>query len=43
MDSLRLSNGIEYLTVTSPAKGKIWLDRNLGAIQVCTSSTDSSC
>ena len=44
MDSLRhLLNGIEYLTVTSPDTGKIWLDRNLGASQVCTSSTDSSC
>ena len=44
MDSLRLlNNGIEYLTVTSPDTGKIWLDRNLGGSQVCTSSTDSSC
>ena len=44
MDSLRrFLNGIEYLTVTSPDTGKIWLDRNLGASQVCTSSTDSSC
>ena len=44
MDSLRhLLNGIEYLTVTSPDTGKFWLDRNLGASQVCTSSTDSSC
>ena len=37
------SNGNEYLTVTSPDTGKIWLDRNLGASQVCTFSTDSSC
>ena len=37
------SDGNEYLTVTSPDTGKIWLDRNLGASQVCTSSTDSSC
>ena len=44
MDSLRhLLNGIEYLTVPSPDTGKIWLDRNLGVSQVCTSSTDSSC
>jgi len=43
MDSLRLLNDIEYLTVNSPDTGKIWLDRNLGGSQVCTSSTDSSC
>ena len=30
------SNG----TVTSPYTGKIWMDRNLGATQVATSSTD---
>jgi hypothetical protein len=23
--------------------GKVWLDRNLGARQVCTSSTDAAC
>jgi len=27
--------------VTNPATGKIWMDRNLGASQVATSSTDS--
>ena len=32
-----------YLTVTSPDTGRVWLDRNLGATQVCTSSTDSDC
>jgi hypothetical protein len=29
--------------VTSPHTGKVWLDRNLGASQVCTSATDSQC
>ena len=32
-----------YETVTSPDTGRVWLDRNLGATRVCTSSTDSSC
>jgi uncharacterized protein (TIGR02145 family) len=36
-------NGKVYLTVTSPDTGRVWLDRNLGATQVCTSSTDSDC
>ena len=35
--------GKVYGTVTSPDTGRVWLDRNLGATQVCTSSTDSSC
>ncbi|SMN16318.1 hypothetical protein CRYPA_155 [uncultured Candidatus Thioglobus sp.] len=34
-------NGKTYLTVTS-ATGRVWLDRNLGATQVATSSTDSA-
>jgi len=36
-------SGLTYMTVQSPDTGKIWLDRNLGASQVCTSSTDSNC
>lgn len=36
-------NGYSYKTVTSPGTGKVWLDRNLGATQVCTSKDDSSC
>ncbi|MDA8942145.1 fibrobacter succinogenes major paralogous domain-containing protein [bacterium] len=32
-----------YQTVTSPDTGRVWLDRNLGATQVCTSSTDTAC
>ena len=35
--------GLEYCTVMSPKTGKFWLDRNLGATQVCESSTDRAC
>ena len=34
--------GKVYNTITS-STGKVWLDRNLGASQVCTSSTDTAC
>ncbi|SHN90500.1 hypothetical protein BHECKSOX_677 [Bathymodiolus heckerae thiotrophic gill symbiont] len=37
----KLFKGKVYLTVTSPT-GRMWLDRNLGATQVATSSTDSA-
>ena len=36
-------NGTNYGTVTSPYTGKVWLDRNLGASQVCTSFNDTAC
>ena len=36
-------NGLTYQLVTSPDTGRVWLDRNLGATQACTSSTDSAC
>jgi len=36
-----IHNGLEYKTVKS-ATGKIWMDRNLGASQVATSSTDAA-
>ena len=36
-------NGTSYGTVTSPYTGKVWLDRNLGAAQVCTSFDDTAC
>ncbi len=36
-------NGTTYNTVTSPFTGKKWLDRNLGASQVCTAYNDSAC
>lgn len=32
----------QVIDVTSPATGKIWMDRNLGAGQVATSSTDAT-
>jgi uncharacterized protein (TIGR02145 family) len=35
------SNTGNYGTVVNPVTGKIWLDRNLGATQVATSSTDA--
>ena len=36
-------NNLEYKVITSPITGKKWLDRNLGALQACTSSTDKAC
>ncbi|MCK5295086.1 MAG: hypothetical protein KAJ49_10555 [Arcobacteraceae bacterium] len=36
-------NGTTYGTVMSPYTGKIWLDRNLGASQVCSSFDDEAC
>jgi len=36
-------NGLTYNTVTSPLTGKVWLDRNLGATQVCTAVDDTDC
>jgi uncharacterized protein (TIGR02145 family) len=36
-------NGITYGTVTSPHTGRVWLDRNLGASQVCTAFDDTAC
>ena len=35
--------GQDYKVITSPITGKKWLDRNLGASQACTSSTDKAC
>ena len=36
-------NGSTYKTVTSPYTGRVWLDRNLGASQVCASFDDPLC
>lgn len=36
-------NGLSYGIVKSPHTGKYWLDRNIGASQVCTSMTDTNC
>ena len=30
-------------TITSSVTGKVWMDKNLGASQVCTSFDDSNC
>jgi hypothetical protein len=35
-------HGLAYSVVTSKKTGRVWLDRNLGARQVCTSSTDEA-
>jgi uncharacterized protein (TIGR02145 family) len=35
-------NTTEVVDVTNPTTGKIWMDRNLGASQVATSSTDAA-
>lgn len=32
-----------YITVVSPDTLRVWLDRNLGANQVCSASTDANC
>lgn len=36
-------NGISYNAVTSPYTSRIWLDRNLGASQVCAEKNDELC
>jgi uncharacterized protein (TIGR02145 family) len=36
------SSPTAIVNVTSPATGKIWMDRNLGATQVATSTTDAN-
>ncbi len=36
-------NGLQYGIITSPITRKKWLNRNLGASQACTSSTDRAC
>jgi hypothetical protein len=38
-----IHNGLTYDLVTSPYTGKVWLDRNLGATQVCQSFDDKAC
>jgi uncharacterized protein (TIGR02145 family) len=39
--TVTIGGGGEFGTVTNPITGKIWMDRNLGASQVATSSTDA--
>ena len=36
-------NGFEYCPIISPDTAKIWLDRNLGAAQVCNDIKDIAC
>ncbi len=36
-------SGKEYLVVVSPHTGETWLDRNMGADQLCGSSNDAGC
>ncbi|QKJ24407.1 cadherin domain-containing protein [Poseidonibacter lekithochrous] len=36
-------NSINYIIVTSPYTTKKWLDRNIGASQVCSASNDLNC
>jgi len=42
-DDVIVHHGVRYKVVTSPYTGHKWLDRNLGASQVCTSFDDASC
>ncbi len=37
-----LFKGLTYKTIASPDRNRVWLDRNLGATRVATSSTDSA-
>ena len=36
-------NGVTYVTIASPNTGRVWLDRNLGALRVCTDYNDEQC
>ena len=38
-----IHHGVSYDEVISPFTGKIWLDRNLGATEVCTNLNDTTC
>ncbi len=40
---LIIHNGTTYGTVSSPNTNKVWLDKNLGAAQVCTAFDDAAC
>jgi len=37
------SNGVEYKTVTSPFTKRVWIDRNVGASELCISLDDQKC
>jgi len=36
-------NGTEYCDVTSPFTGKVWMNKNLGASEVCIALDDTAC
>jgi len=36
-------NGVTYKSVKSPVTGRVWLDRNIGAAEVCSSYNDVAC
>ncbi len=38
-----MHNGVVYDSIISPYTGKIWLDRNLGALKVCMGINDAIC
>ncbi|NKQ40763.1 MAG: hypothetical protein HF962_04250 [Sulfurovum sp.] len=38
-----MHNGLKYCKVISPHTKKVWLDRNMGASQVCSAFNDASC
>lgn len=38
-----IHNDLTYGVVTSPHTGKVWLDRNLGAVLICTAFDDTAC
>jgi hypothetical protein len=33
-------NNLEYKSITSPTTGKVWLDRNIGATEICSMKRD---
>lgn len=41
--SLVSHNDLDYRTIESPYTKRIWLDRNVGASQLCISITDTAC
>lgn len=43
VDETLTFNSLPYEFIISQTSGRFWLDRNIGATQVCTSSSDSSC
>lgn len=41
--SITVKEAFAFGTVTSPFTGRVWMDRNMGASQVCTTHTDTAC